>query len=182
MRTRMTTTTRPPAASALDLNHRTLSATGARSRPRALRVFLQRKGTFCLPILPSPTNCAVDENEAETRADKKLDCHSSTTVSKHRSIAVPAGEYHAFVRTETKDRWRIELIDVPHRGNVQIHVGNNLEDTIGCVLLGTDLGEDMCTVKNSKAAFDKFKLAFIKESGGAPEKDVEVMVFIRSAD
>ena len=96
--------------------------------------------------------------------------------------SVPAGSYHAFVRTETKDRWRIELTGVPKRGNVQIHVGNTLDDTVGCVLLGTDLGADMCTLRNSKAAFDKFKLAFIKESGGAPEKDVEVIVVIKDTD
>jgi hypothetical protein len=93
--------------------------------------------------------------------------------------AVPAGTYRAFVRTESKDRWRVELINVPGRGNVQIHVGNTLRDTIGCVLLGVDLGNDMCTVKDSKTAFDKFKLAFAKESGGAPERDVEVMVVIK---
>jgi uncharacterized protein DUF5675 len=96
--------------------------------------------------------------------------------------AIPVGTYQAFVRLDTKDRWRIELKDVPKRGNVQIHIGNTLENSVGCVLLGSTLGDDMCSVKDSKAAFDKFKLEFIKQSGGAPEKDVAVLVVIEGAN
>ncbi len=41
-----------------------------------------------------------------------------------------AGSYEVF-----------ELDNVPGRSNIQIHVGNKVADSEGCILLGTEFGE-----------------------------------------
>jgi len=85
--------------------------------------------------------------------------------------SIPTGRYHGYVRKNTKDRWRIELIDVPNRENVQLHVGNFLADGVGCILLGSNLKSDLCTLSDSKAAFDKFKIAFNEAAGKHGQTD-----------
>jgi hypothetical protein len=83
-----------------------------------------------------------------------------------------------FVRTQTNDRWRIELTDVPNRRNIQLHIGNFLADGIGCILIGSNLIQNLCvlTPGESKAAFDKFKLAFAKEAAKVGQRDVDTAV------
>lgn len=59
---------------------------------------------------------------------------------------IPIGTYECFQRISTKNNQRIdgivyELKGVPNRENVQIHIGNFLSNTEGCILVGrsTDL-------------------------------------------
>ncbi len=97
--------------------------------------------------------------------------------------SIAAGSYNGFVRTDTKDRWRIELDNVsikdkPDRTNVQLHVGNFVADSLGGVLIGTNLTSDLCHLEGSKAAFDNFKLEFSKAAGGEPDKKVQITVII----
>lgn len=50
-----------------------------------------------------------------------------------------AGRYKLFIRpnAETKHDYDVlQLKDVPGRSNVQIHIGNNLSHTEGCILVG----------------------------------------------
>jgi hypothetical protein len=47
---------------------------------------------------------------------------------------IPLGTYNAFIRTDKKIGWRIELIDVPKRESVQIHLGNYSFQTTGCTV------------------------------------------------
>lgn len=89
--------------------------------------------------------------------------------------SIPVGRYKGFVRTRTKDRWRIELV-VPGRSNVQLHVGNFLQDGVGCILIGSNLTKDLCTLVDSKTAWDKFKLAFTAEAARLGQKDVDTPV------
>src|SRR5439155_20163880 len=49
--------------------------------------------------------------------------------------SIPEGEYAAFIR-EDGGKWRLELRDVPGRETVQIHIGNVIPHTVGCILLG----------------------------------------------
>jgi hypothetical protein len=97
--------------------------------------------------------------------------------------SIPVGRYHGFVRTRTADRWRIELTDVPNRSNVQIHVGNFLADGVGCILIGSNLTADLCTLTpgQSKGAFDKFKLAFAASAAklGQPDTDTPIELTIK---
>jgi hypothetical protein len=95
--------------------------------------------------------------------------------------SIPVGTYSAFVRTETKDKWRIELRDVPKRGNIQLHVGNFVADSVGCILIGRNLKGNLCELTESQAAFNSFKLEFAKAAGGEPDSDVPVSVIIEGA-
>jgi hypothetical protein len=95
--------------------------------------------------------------------------------------SIPPGRYKAFVRTTSKDRWRIELSDVPRRENVQIHIGNYVPDGVGCILIGRTVNKDLCSLEDSKFAFDNFKVEFEKAAGGAKDKDVQVSVVILDA-
>jgi hypothetical protein len=94
--------------------------------------------------------------------------------------SIPTGRYHGYVRKNTSDRWRIELSDVPGRTNVQLHVGNFVADGLGCVLIGANLTKDLCTLTDSKAAFDKFKLAFASAAAkkGQPDDQTPVELTI----
>lgn len=68
---------------------------------------------------------------------------------------IPAGKYHGWKRLSPKRGYVVpELKDVPDRTNVQIHCGNTLEDTLGCILVGTDYAAKG-TIGGSKAAFEK---------------------------
>jgi hypothetical protein len=77
---------------------------------------------------------------------------------------VPPGEYRAYLRFDHKDKWRIELLNVPgNRQNVQIHIGNYPKDVLGCVLVGTSFAAD--TVLDSTKAYKKLKAAYRKHPG-----------------
>jgi hypothetical protein len=64
-----------------------------------------------------------------------------------------------------------EVMDVPKRKDIEIHIGNTEEDTLGCILIGTrkgtlrrkdeDTGEvhDKQSVVNSTQAFNAFMAA-----------------------
>lgn len=64
-------------------------------------------------------------------------------ISDRNISCIPAGEYELVLRKSHQnggtggrdyDVW--ELIGVPGRDNVQIHIGNDLDDTEGCILVG----------------------------------------------
>lgn len=63
--------------------------------------------------------------------------------------SIPKGIYSAFVRNEGNKGWRIELRDVPGRENVQIHVGNYTNEIKGCILIGTKVDLNNCSVLNN---------------------------------
>jgi hypothetical protein len=68
--------------------------------------------------------------------------------------AIPAGEYPLYLTFSP--RFQIvtpEVMDVPHRSDIRLHVGNFPKDTLGCILVGESHGED--TVIASKVAFEK---------------------------
>ena len=74
--------------------------------------------------------------------------------------SIPSGLYDGTLRYDHTDQWRIELVGVPGRGNVQIHTGNGPDQTEGCILVGLKLGIDLRSVQDSKAAYRKLKNAF----------------------
>jgi hypothetical protein len=94
---------------------------------------------------------------------------------------IPSGLYSAFVRSENGSRWRIELKDVPGRTNIQLHLGHSPANTIGCILVGSNADPAQCTLTNEAAAWEKFKFAFAKVAGGAPDHDVAIMLSIEDA-
>lgn len=65
---------------------------------------------------------------------------------------VPAGIYDANIRSDGPLKWRVELKDVPSRGNIQIHVGNYAREIKGCILVGSEVVDNgkECMAVNSR--------------------------------
>lgn len=75
--------------------------------------------------------------------------------------SIPPGTYHGHLRYDHADQWRIELSDVPNRSNVQIHIGNTPADSLGCILVGSNIDNNsLCTLSGSREAYTKLKKAF----------------------
>ncbi len=53
---------------------------------------------------------------------------------------IPTGAYPAYIRTDGNLGWRIELVGVPKRANVQIHRGSYESQINGCILPGLTQG------------------------------------------
>jgi len=71
-------------------------------------------------------------------------------LGKPRSI--PKGVYSAFLRTEGKLGWRVELKGVADFTNVQIHIGKHLGNTEGCILLGKKVELGSCRIKDGESS------------------------------
>lgn len=100
--------------------------------------------------LETPDSIQVCVTLEEPWRDGDNDGLGDTNVSR-----VPAGSYPAFRRLSPTRGYEVfELRDVPGRKNVQIHKGNSVEDTLGCILVGTDFRKGG-TITESKKAFDK---------------------------
>jgi hypothetical protein len=92
--------------------------------------------------------------------------------------AIPAGAYPATLRYDHADGWRIELQNVPDRTNVQIHVGNWTSDSHGCILVGTSVSKDLCSLQDSKNAYDALRRAFYAAQVAPPFPDEAIDVEI----
>lgn len=76
---------------------------------------------------------------------------------------VPCGEYDASLFQSPKHGLVYKLEGVPGRGDVEFHIGNDAEDTLGCPLVGQRHGKVWKTrrnptygVVNSRAGFHDF--------------------------
>lgn len=66
--------------------------------------------------------------------------------------AIPTGTYAVEVSYSARDGYYSPILDnVPGFLGVRIHIGNFPQDTEGCILVGTQMGDN--EVLNSKAAF-----------------------------
>lgn len=88
-------------------------------------------------------------------------------VNNQKNIScIPEGNYTASrYLSPTKGRGEVwQLNNVPNRTNIQIHKGNNEDDVIGCIALGTGLGwvqsenggRPKWAVTNSRYAMSEF--------------------------
>ena len=73
---------------------------------------------------------------------------------------IPAGEYNYIKRVSPGKGYEvIELVDVPDRAYIQIHLGNYTRQIEGCILPGTglkDINRDgVIDVTNSEEAFNQ---------------------------
>jgi len=95
--------------------------------------------------------------------------------------SVRPGRYQAKLRKDHADGWRIELLNVPGRGHVQIHIGNVREQSLGCVLVGTIEGKSPCALKWSREAYLRFQEE-VKKSEVVPDAILrpDIWVGIRS--
>lgn len=93
--------------------------------------------------------------------------------------SIPKGTYKGTLRYDKKDAWRIELKDVPGRPGVQIHVGNQTQDSTGCILVGMSLVDGkMCHLFDSTGAYKLLKKEFYGSENptSTPNKEITVEV------
>jgi len=68
---------------------------------------------------------------------------------------IPEGVYNFKFRQSPKNGRVLELQNVEHRTNIQIHAGNFVKNTTGCILVGSGLkhidSDDIPDVTNSKS-------------------------------
>lgn len=94
---------------------------------------------------------------------------------------IPAGIYSGFLRYDHSDHWRIELQDVPgNREYAQIHIGNVIKNTEGCILVGMKLEKDLCSIVGgtSVTAYKALKKAFYGTDtpNSTPNKTITVEI------
>lgn len=72
---------------------------------------------------------------------------------------IPTGTYEFFLSTNKVGRSVFKLSDVPGRKGIQVHIGNDLSDTTGCILVGKELGHSDIgpTIHKSTQAFAELK-------------------------
>lgn len=93
--------------------------------------------------------------------------------------SIPSGIYQATLRYDHTDHWRIELSGVPGgRTYVQIHIGNEPDETLGCILVGRRLDADLCSLRESRQAYDDIKNAFYGSANpvATPDKNISVEI------
>ncbi|MEZ5431155.1 MAG: DUF5675 family protein [Verrucomicrobiales bacterium] len=71
--------------------------------------------------------------------------------------SIPKGTYEAKIRKDGSLGWRIQLEGVPQREEIQIHVGNKQDDSVGCLLPGLSVSEDFTEVHESRKAIGKIR-------------------------
>jgi hypothetical protein len=123
---------------------------GEKYIPKGFQILIKRKHSFAEGIV------------GELYANGKFICYTLELAwlwNQKDKSCVPNGKYDSFIRHDHSDKWRIELTGVPgSREHVQIHIGNNPKDILGCVLVGTQYKPD--AVLHSKAAYQKLKDAY----------------------
>ena len=80
--------------------------------------------------------------------------------NKKNISSFPKGRYSGFLRYDKNDQWRIQLKNIKGRSGIQIHIGNTVSETQGCILVGKELGKQTCTITRSKDAYAELKEAF----------------------
>lgn len=99
--------------------------------------------------------------------------------------SIPKDAYTGIIRTDGPKGWRVELLDVPSRENIQIHIGNFTSQIEGCILIGTKVDIDNCSVLNNYKAeaikklqdmFNKFTTKLILEEGKTDPIEIEVEI------
>lgn len=63
-----------------------------------------------------------------------------------------------------------QLVEVPDRTYIQIHVANYATDVLGCIGLGTSLLSDLAGVGNSRNAMDRFH----QITDGLTESEIQI--------
>ena len=97
--------------------------------------------------------CYTLEDRLRNKHDEKV----------YGKTAIPFGNYNGFLRlSQNKGRVVPQLKNVENFTYVQIHAGNTIDDSFGCILVGYKRGKDKIW-KSRKAERDLVKL--IKNEG-----------------
>lgn len=93
----------------------------------------------------------------EMYIDNQFECYTlepaRTTPVHLGHPCIPAGEYKVILSLSPHLKYVTpELLDVPGRSAIRIHIGNYPKDVLGCTAVGE--GHETDAVTNSHAAFD----------------------------
>ena len=111
-------------------------------RPYVLRI-VRKTGWEDLmqrELCVASTIYVVDPGLILTDVPGRLQCHAMELPrrgNQQQISAIPAGTYAATARVSEKNGRVIELMGVRGREFVQLHAGNHVDQTLGCLLLGT---------------------------------------------
>lgn len=79
--------------------------------------------------------------------------------NKRNISCIPPGTYHAVkMFSEKFQKVVFVLEDVPERDLIEFHIGNEIKNTEGCVLLGSEYSRTNYAIIESRLAFDDFML------------------------
>jgi hypothetical protein len=74
---------------------------------------------------------------------------------------IPPGTYGCTRRWSPRFSTEVfELLNVPGHTDIEIHIGNTIEDTHGCILIGLIMDLETNRVSRSAIAFGKFMATF----------------------
>lgn len=94
--------------------------------------------------------------------------------NQHNISCVPAGTYKVVkIHSPRFNKDVFMMIDIPGRDAVEFHVGNGIQDTHGCVLLGLQFSLSDYAIVNSGIAFDNFMKMMPNEGFTITIKDSE---------
>ncbi|NMP33396.1 hypothetical protein HII17_17755 [Thalassotalea sp. M1531] len=94
--------------------------------------------------------------------------------NKPRESCIPEGEYAMKLGRYNRGGYpAYEILNVPNRTLIKVHVGNTIDDVVGCVALGKALGylERKWAVTSSKKAFKEFMQTM------AGEKECKIKIY-----
>ena len=93
--------------------------------------------------------------------------------NQHNVSCIPAGVYKAlYIFSDKFQKNLFMLQNIPGRDAVEIHIGNTIADTHGCILIGMEYSLSEFAIVNSKLAFDNFMFMAPKEGFTLTVKDV----------
>lgn len=86
---------------------------------------------------------------------------------------IPAGRYSMTWMYSMKFLRHLFVLGmVPGRDFIELHIGNTIKDTEGCILLGTSFSLTEYAIMNSKNAFESFNNMVTKEGSFLTVKDL----------
>jgi hypothetical protein len=147
--------------------------TYAQFQPFALRL-VRRTGWA---ELMGRNQCVIDDlyhsepsfpiSDLGTKLSNALELPFRNNIAEISSL--PGGDYEGFVRTDGPRGWRIELKGTGSRNNIQLHVGNRPDNTIGCILPGTGNSTDtQCNIGGSVEAMKSLRDAYADATNKRP--------------
>ncbi|MAO23839.1 MAG: hypothetical protein Unbinned3818contig1000_29 [Prokaryotic dsDNA virus sp.] len=88
--------------------------------------------------------------------------------NKARESCIPEGSYRMQLGMYNRGGYpAYEIMDVPDRSLIKMHIANNIDDILGCIGFGLELGcvDKKWAVTNSKRAMNDFMAAMEGQSG-----------------
>jgi hypothetical protein len=112
--------------------------------------------SYVVPPMPKAPNNPAAGYYPEIRADICSTLELPFRNEKSEISCIRPGVYSGHVREDGPLGWRIQLEGTKQLA-IQIHPGNVVEDTHGCILVGTRVPGNACSLSSSKPARDQIR-------------------------